>query len=138
MTPRDQTPTLATGDPTPSRGVAQEGFLAALAGLAGMGPRHLAALLEVHGEPAAAWAVVEAGASADHPAVAAVLGRDPRGRAARWAAQARDLEPHELLARHRAAGVALLTPWHPGWPARLVDDPEPPALLCSRGDPAAE
>lgn len=137
MTAGDGTPTLVTGGPRASRVVAQEGFLAALAGLPGMGPRRLTALLAVHGEPAAAWAVVVAGASADEPAVVAVLGRDPRGRASRWAVQARHLEPEELVARHRSAGVALLAPWHAQWPARLVDDPEPPALLCTRGDPAA-
>lgn len=114
-----------------------EAFLAALTGLVGMGPRHLAALLEAHGEPAAAWSAVASGAAAADPAVASVLGRNPSGRAARWAAQARSVEPEELLARHRAAGVTLLTPWHPAWPARLVDDPEPPAMLCTLGDPAA-
>lgn len=137
MTPGDRTPTLATGGSTASRVVAQEGFLAALAGLPAMGPRQLTALLAAHGEPAAAWAVVVAGACAEAPAVGAVLGRDPRGRAARWAVQARHLDPEELMARHRSAGVTLLTPWHAQWPARLVDDPEPPAVLCTRGDPAA-
>ncbi len=114
-----------------------EAFLAALTGLMGMGPRQLAALLEAHVEPAAAWAAVVSGAAAADPAVAGVLGRDPARRAARWAAQARSTEPAELLARHRAAGVTLLTPWHPLWPPRLVDDPEPPAMLCTLGDPAA-
>ncbi|MEO5680388.1 MAG: DNA-processing protein DprA [Acidimicrobiales bacterium] len=114
-----------------------EAHLAALAGLAGMGPRPLAALLSAHGEPEAAWAAVVAGAAAAAPTVAAVLGRDPAGRAARWAAQARRVDPEQLLASHRAAGVTLLTPWHPAWPARLADDPEPPAMLCARGDPGA-
>ncbi len=114
-----------------------EAHLAALAGLAGMGPRRLAALLEAHAAPEAAWASVVAGTAAADPAVASVLGRDPSARAARWAVQARSVEPQELFARHRAAGVTLLTPWHPAWPARLVDDPEPPAMLCTRGDPAA-
>lgn len=114
-----------------------EAHLAALAGLAGMGPRQLGALLEAHAEPEAAWATVVAGTTAADPAVASVLGRDPSARAAGWAAQARAIEPGELFARHRAAGVTLLTPWHPAWPARLADDPEPPAMLCTRGDPAA-
>ncbi|CAA9254841.1 MAG: Rossmann fold nucleotide-binding protein Smf possibly involved in DNA uptake [uncultured Acidimicrobiales bacterium] len=102
-----------------------------------MGPRQLGALLEAHADPEGAWASVVAGRAAADPAVASVLGRNPSARAARWAVQARTVEPHELLARHRAAGVTLLTPWHPAWPARLVDDPEPPAMLCTRGDPAA-
>ncbi len=114
-----------------------EAYLAALAGLPGMGPRRLGALLEVNSGAAAAWASVVAGTSAADPAVAATLGRDPAGRAARWAVDAQAVEPEELLARHRAAGVTLLTPWHAAWPARLVDDPEPPAMLCTRGDPAA-
>ncbi len=115
--------------------LADEGCLAALAGLSGMGPRRLSALLEAHGAPARAWAVVVAGSAAATPAVAGVLGRDPAGRAARWAAQAGGVEPDEVLARHRAAGVTLLTPGHPAWPPRLADDPEPPAMLCARGDP---
>ena len=94
----------------------EDGCLAALAGLAGMGPRQLTALLGVHDEPSAAWAAVVAGAAADDPTVAAVLGRDPIGRAGRWAAEAGRIEPAQLLARHRAAGVTLLTRWHPGWP----------------------
>jgi len=113
-----------------------EAFLAALASLPGMGPRPLAALLEAHGDPAAAWDAVAAGRACAVPAVAAVLGRSPDARAAKWSHQARHLEPAELFARHRALGVTLLTPSHPAWPARLIDDPEPPAVLCARGDPA--
>ena len=127
--------TVVTGSPRVAPPA--EAYLAALGGLPGMGPRRLAALLEAHGQPAAAWACVAAGAAAADPAVAGTLGRDPAGRAARWAASAQVVEPEELLARHRAAGVTLLTPWHPAWPERLVDDPEPPAMLCALGDPAA-
>ncbi|MEJ7765208.1 MAG: DNA-processing protein DprA [Acidimicrobiales bacterium] len=117
--------------------LAAEAYLAALAGLDGMGPRRLGALLDAHAEPARAWASVAGGRAAAEPAVAAVLGRDPARRAARWAAQARSVDPEELLARHRAFGVTLLTPWHPAWPVRLADDPEPPVMLCTRGDPGA-
>jgi DNA processing protein len=116
---------------------APEAYLAALAGLCGMGPRRLAALLHVHGDPARAWSVVRAGRAHVDPVVAAELGRDPAGRAARWAQQARRVEPAEVLARHRTLGVTLLTPTHPDWPPRLADDPEPPAVLCTLGDPAA-
>ena len=114
-----------------------EGYLAALAGLSGMGPRRLNALLDASGDPAAAWAAVAAGQAAADPAVGAVLGRSPDARARRWAAEARSIEPAELWARHRALGVTLLTSRHPQWPARLVEDPEPPAMLCARGDPGA-
>ena len=119
------------------RAAAPEAHLAALAGLFGMGPRRLAALLAVHGDAAQAWAAVRAGRAHDDPVVAAELGRDPAGRSARWAAQASGIEPSELLARHRALGVTLLTPAHPDWPPRLAEDPEPPAVLCTLGDPAA-
>jgi len=113
-----------------------EAYLAALAGLPAMGPRQLGLLLSLHGDPGAAWAAVAAGRAAALPAVAAALGRKPVERAAQWAALARRTEPAELLARHRALGATLLTPWHPQWPARLADDPEPPAVLCTRGAPA--
>jgi DNA processing protein len=119
------------------RGPGDEAFLAALAGLPAMGPRQLSSLLQEHGEPSAAWAEVAAGRVHRAPAVAQVLGRDPAGRAAQWASQAQRTAPAELLARHRALGVTLLTPWHPDWPARLADDPEPPAVLFTRGQPGA-
>lgn len=114
-----------------------EAFLAALAGLGGMGPRRLGALLEAHHDPGAAWAAVAGGRAYAVPAVAATLGPDPIGRSRRWSAESRRIEPAELLVRHRALGVTLLTPWHPGWPARLIEDPEPPAVLFALGDPAA-
>lgn len=119
------------------RAEAPEAHLAALSGLFAMGPRRLAALLEAHGGAAGAWAAVAGGRAHVEPAVAAELGRDPARRAAQWAKQARSIEPAELLARHRALGVTLLTASHPDWPPRLAEDPEPPAMLCCLGDPAA-
>ncbi len=120
-----------------ARALPDEAYLAALAGLSAMGPRQLAAILGAHGEPASAWRAVAAGRAAALPSVASALGRAPAARAARWCAEAARTEPAELLARHRALGVTLLTPLHQQWPARLADDPEPPAVLCVRGDPAA-
>lgn len=111
-------------------------FFAALAGLSAMGPRQLTALLVAYPDPSAAWEAIVTGQAHTDPAVAARLGRDPAGRVARWSAQAKGVEPAEVLARHRALGVTLLTASHPDWPVRLVDDPEPPAVLCVRGDPA--
>ena len=119
-----------------ARALPDEAYLAALAGLSAMGPRQLGALLTACVEPALAWSTVVAGRAAALPAVAAQLGRAPAARAARWSAEAGRTDPAELLARHRALGVTLLTPWHEQWPPRLADDPEPPAVLCVRGDPA--
>ncbi len=137
--PNLPSPSTAAGHPPAGsrvRPVPPEAFLAALTGLPVMGPRQLGALVGAHGGPAGAWASVVAGRAHVNPEVASVLGRDPARRSSRWSALARDVDPAEVLARHRALGVILLTPWHPHWPARLVDDPEPPAMLCARGDPA--
>ncbi len=95
---------------------------AALLGLPGMTPVRLARLLDGMGPPVA-WAAVRAGT---HPA-------DPHRR---FAAAARAVEPDDVASRYDAAGVAVLLPGGPGYPAPLVGDPGAPAVLCASGDPA--
>jgi len=93
---------------------------AALLGLAGMTPLRLARLLDGMG-PTVAWAAVRAGT---HPS-------DP---ARRFAAPARSVDPDVVDRRYRDAGVRILLPGRPGYPAALVGDPGAPAVLCASGD----
>lgn len=124
--------------------------LVALAGLPGMGPRRLRAL--VVGRPASeAWAVATAG----HPGrlrLALRTGDDVTTLAAAWAGAAAGVDPSALLAAHDAAGVSLHP--HPevgraaqrhgthalddvaaadAYPSALVEDLEPPAILFAQG-----
>jgi DNA processing protein len=113
-----------------------EAHLCALAHLPGVSPRRLAALLATT-SPAEAWERVRRGA-----AVLAGPARDgPQGRdgapalelAQRWAAAARSIDPLQRWEAHTAVGVVVAGPDHPSWPERLVDDPEPPAVLFLSG-----
>ena len=110
-----------------------------LAGLRGMGPRRLSALLDGR-PPVEALRLATSGSVG---ALRAVLGgSDPlEPVAAAWAAD-RGVDPAAALADHIqadvrvrlhprvAAGVGLLDPY----PAALVEDIEPPAVLFTRGD----
>jgi DNA processing protein len=100
----------------------REPWLVALATLPGMGPARLGSLLAEH-DPESAWAAVCRGASGVPEAVAA-----------RWVAAARSVDVGARWAAHAAAGVRVLCRDEPGWPTALHDDPEPPAVLFTRGD----
>lgn len=99
-------------------------WLAALASLPGMGPVRLAAALEGR-SPSEAWEVVRSGAAG----VTEVT-------AARWRSVAAALDVGALWQAHRDAGVRVLVAGDPEWPAPLLDDPEPPAVLFAAGRPA--
>lgn len=122
----------AGGSPGTGEGesLGDEVYLAALASLAGMGPARLARLLG-RWEPAEAWRALTSGALAEVRAAARVseqLGR-------RWVGDARRADPAEVQRRHEQAGVRLARRGGAGFPARLVGDPEPPAVLFSQGAP---
>jgi DNA processing protein len=99
-----------------------EAWLSALASLPAMGPVRLTALLADR-TPADAWDHVRAGAGGATASVAQ-----------RWVGAARQLDVAELWRAHQTQGVRVLAPGRAGWPAALVDDPEPPALLFARGE----
>ncbi|MBW8826285.1 MAG: DNA-protecting protein DprA [Acidobacteria bacterium] len=99
-------------------------WLAALASLPGMGPARLRTVLSDR-DPEAAWDQARFGALG----VAEDLSR-------RWVMAARQIDVEALWARHQSAGIRVLSPGLAGWPRNLHDDPEPPALLFARGDPA--
>ena len=52
----------------------------------------------------------------------------------RWSATLRTIVPAELLAEARHVADHILEPGHRYWP--YLDDPEPPAVLFGRGNPA--
>ena len=112
-----------------------EGWAAALAGLPAMGPARLRAVLGTWA-PAEAWDRVATGAGCSRPAVALVCRPDPAGVAAHWRAAARSVSVAAVWEAHRRAGVTVTLARGAGFPAALADDPESPAILFSRGDPA--
>jgi DNA processing protein len=107
------------------------GPAAALAGLPGMGPRRLTALLDAW-DPPEAWSRVASGQGL--PASTDQTDRDRAALCRTWAARARDIDPAAVAEAHRAAGLRVLLRDDPAFPAALLDDLEPPAVLFVRGD----
>lgn len=105
-----------------------EAWLAALVTLPGLGPARLRAVLERR-SPAEAWGGIAAGAAWVGAAAA------KRGLASSWrsAAAAIDVE-HRWLATTEL-GIGVLGAASAAYPATLAEDPEPPAVLFTRGDP---
>ncbi len=115
------------------------GCAALLAGLPGMGPRRLTALLD-RWEPAEAW---ERATSGSVPRL-----HDPDGRPLlagsnatsvasllqAWRAAGAGADTTAVAAAHRAAGVAVLLRTDEGYPEALRADTEPPAVLFALGD----
>jgi DNA processing protein len=110
-----------------------EAHAIALAMLPAMGPARLLACTRAWG-PAEAWRRVRAGDGAIEPAVAAAMGRGAAELAQAWARAAAAIDPAGALSRHHAAGVRVSILGGAEYPDALVNDPEPPALLCSLGD----
>ncbi len=106
-----------------------EAYVATLAGFDQMGPVRLRQLL-AHHPPDEAFAVL-ARRQQPHPIVERlVAGR--LGDA--WAVAAAAASPGEVWRRCRAAGVAVLVYGSDRFPAVLLHDPSPPAVLFVRGD----
>ncbi|MGP0032451.1 MAG: DNA-processing protein DprA [Acidimicrobiales bacterium] len=64
-----------------------------------------------------------------------LLARDPPPVA--WSRSGFGADVEAIWQRHLDAGVAVLTADSPSYPARLAGDPEAPAVLFCRGEPAA-
>lgn len=115
------------------------GEAALLAGLPGMGPRRLTALLD-------AWAPGEAWARATSGSAHRLRLSDgrfvlPQGAAAgseallaAWRAAAVGADPEGVVGKHRASGVRILLRDDPMYPEVLRSDVEPPAVLFVLGD----
>ncbi|MEX2292863.1 MAG: DNA-processing protein DprA [Acidimicrobiales bacterium] len=116
----------------------QRGAAIVLAGLPGMGPRRLAALLSAW-EPSDALARVASG-RADRlvlPDGSPVLADANPGRLdnirTAWAAAASDADPVAARAAHAALDVAVILRDDPRYPDALADDVEPPSVLFALG-----
>lgn len=109
----------------------ERGCAALLAGLPGMGPRRLAALVRSL-DPIAAWALATSGTVAR---LAAVLGDDrPLDTvAAAWARAGHGADPIAVAERHAAAGIAVRLHGRPGYPPLLAADQEPPGVAFLQG-----
>lgn len=105
------------------------GALAALAGLDLITAGRLRALLARH-EPEGAFEVA-AGRLVPHPAIEPMLTGDLR---AAWAASAARRDPGEWAQRCHRLGVTAVALGDADYPDVLVNDPQPPATLFSRGD----
>jgi DNA processing protein len=103
-------------------GLPDAAYAAALASIPGLGPRGLRTVLDGV-EPETAWDTVAGG----HPA-------DPRGA---WRRGSGGIDVAEVWARHAAAGVGVHLRGDAGYPSRLDEDPDAPAVLFSLGDVAA-
>jgi DNA processing protein len=111
-----------------------EAFAAALAGLPGMGPARLAAVLEA-AAPATAWSRARRGEPWREPAVVAALGPSARVILDGWRAAAAAIDVERVWRRLVEAGVGVALRGGAGYPPALVDDVEAPAVLFHQGDP---
>ena len=104
---------------------------AALAGLPGMGPARLRAVLGRWPAPEA-WDRVRRGDLRD-PALAQV--RDETR--LMWQQAACRVDPHDLADQHAALGITVTVLGDPAYPESLEHDLEPPSVLFHLGDLAA-
>jgi DNA processing protein len=114
-------------------GPEQQGFACLLAGLPGMGPRRLTALLE-RATPEEAWRAIADGRPERVASMRSTGDSDAGGLAAAWAVAAHGADPTAALDQHRQAGVRVLLRDEPAYPTVLRDDIEPPAVLFALGD----
>jgi DNA processing protein len=113
-------------------GLPAAAWVVALAGLSGMGPARLGALLE-RWEPHQAWRQVEEGrAHLDARVVAGARRLGPE-LSARWRREVTTIDVAARWAAHIEAGVEVALRDDPAFPAPLRDDHEPPAVLFSCG-----
>ncbi len=107
-------------------------FVAALAGLSGMGPARLSALLGAWG-PEEAWRSVLAGRAHLDPGVAAAARGVDAALTRRWRAEATRVDVAGRWREHARAGVAVTARGARGFPPPLLDDHEAPAVLFHQG-----
>lgn len=133
--PASESPPQAAGEPESAGRAAA----ALLAGLPGMGPRRLTALLDAW-PPAEAWARAvsgDAGRLVDQSGTSLVL--DAKGAVDHvlvraWEHAAWGSAPAAVLAAHRARAVQIVLRDDTAYPAALRADIEPPAVLFAQGD----
>ncbi|NND74024.1 MAG: DNA-protecting protein DprA [Ilumatobacter sp.] len=119
-------------DVRPSTAAADTGHLAALAAFDRMTVARLRVLLHER-TPGEAYAIA---AGQDRPpagVLAAMFARDD-GLASRWRAEAARHRPETYRQRCADAGVSVVVPADPHFPAQLLGDPACPAVLFVQGD----
>lgn len=120
------------GERTEADDLPAAAWVVSLAGLSGMGPARLGALLG-RWEPRQAWRRVEQGRiHLDARVVLAARRLDPE-LSARWRREAATVNVAGRWAAHISTGVGVVVRGDPGFPAPLRDDHEPPAVIFSRG-----
>ncbi len=107
-------------------------FVAALAGLSGMGPVRLRALLAASA-PEQAWRSVLAGRAHLHPGLVGVTRGVDAALSGRWRAEARRVDVAGHWKAHADAGVGVKAKGDDGFPLPLLEDPESPAVLFHVG-----
>ena len=112
-----------------------EAWGAALAGLPGMGPARLLALLRCW-SPAEAWQHVRRRTWMTNRELVTASRPDPNLLAAVWSRSAANVDVESLWQRHVQADVGVAALGSPAYPAPLARDIEPPGVLFMRGDPA--
>ena len=112
--------------------VPAEAYVAALAGLAGMGPARLRAVLR-RWPPAEAWSAVAAGGAHLDAGVAEAARGIGAELSRRWCREAREVDVAGAWEAHAGAGVSITCEGEPGFPPPLRDDQEAPAVLFHRG-----
>jgi DNA processing protein len=112
--------------------VPAQAYATALAGLPGMGPSRLAAILASE-PPVDAWRRIRAGKGWTDRRVLRALAPSGPGLVDRWRASAAGVDPASCWARVVAARVGVALLGTPGYPSALADDVEPPAVLFHQG-----
>lgn len=110
-----------------------EAYLAALAGLPGMGPTRLTALLAGQA-PSAVWQALVDQTDRPDDRVARALGPRQCDLMRRWRAAALEVDPADVWQRTGRAAVGVVRLGAPAYPQPLAGDIEPPAVLFHRGD----
>lgn len=124
---------MSTGDhPRAAHGLPAAAWVVALAGLSGMGPARLSALLG-RWEPRQAWTRVEEGQTHLDAGVVVAARRLDAELSARWRREAARVDVARGWEAHLDAGVEVAVRCDPCFPAPLRDDQEPPAVLFSLG-----
>jgi DNA processing protein len=130
----DQAPLLR---PPPAAGggaLPPEAYAVALAGLPGMGPARLTAVIAADG-PAGAWSRIVAGQGWSAPEVVRTFGVEPAALVRRWHRAVVRADPAQEWQRVVDAGLGVAVTCSPAFPPALVGDVEPPAVIFHRGTP---
>lgn len=112
-----------------------EAHATALAGLPGMGPSRLAAVLGAD-DPVVAWQRILGLRGGLGPAVVRALGPAAATLVARWRSAARQVDLAATWRHTVEAGIGVAVVGSATYPAALAGDIEPPAVVFVQGDPA--